>query len=139
MTPLAPASRAWPAVNKLGGQLRFLQSELREKGIELHIDPNHKSNDANRTRLIGIRRDRLRIALQRIWIGLGSVVAGSGGFPCLIFRRAAFATRPVAGGNRRFLVREEDVGRARTLIEEYRHAPGSDETAEIDISGMQED
>ena len=53
-------SRAWPAVNKLRGRLRFLQSALREKGIELDLDPSHKSNDANRTRLIGIRRDRSR-------------------------------------------------------------------------------
>ncbi|MGH9546190.1 MAG: putative signal transducing protein [Terriglobales bacterium] len=34
------------------------------------------------------------------------------------------------------LVREEDADRARRLIEEYRQAPGSDETAEIDISGL---
>jgi Putative prokaryotic signal transducing protein len=34
------------------------------------------------------------------------------------------------------LVREEDAARARRLIEEYRQAPGSDETAEIDISGL---
>ena len=37
------------------------------------------------------------------------------------------------------LVREEDVEKARSVIEEYRRAPGSDETAEIDISGMKED
>jgi hypothetical protein len=37
------------------------------------------------------------------------------------------------------LVREEDAEKARSVIEEYRRAPGSDETAEIDISGMQED
>ena len=37
------------------------------------------------------------------------------------------------------LVREEDADQARRVIEEYRQAPGSDETAEIDISGMQED
>jgi hypothetical protein len=37
------------------------------------------------------------------------------------------------------LVREEDADRARRVIEEYRQAPGSDETAEIDISGIQED
>jgi hypothetical protein len=37
------------------------------------------------------------------------------------------------------LVREEDAEKARNVIEEYRRAPGSDETAEIDISGMQED
>jgi hypothetical protein len=55
-----PKSRAWPAVNKLRGRLRMLQPALREKGIELDIDPNNKSNDANRTRLIGIRRDRAR-------------------------------------------------------------------------------
>jgi hypothetical protein len=35
-----------------------------------------------------------------------------------------------------YLVREEDAGRARRVIEEYRQAPGSDETAEIDISGL---
>ena len=29
--------------------------------------------------------------------------------------------------------------KARSVIEEYRQAPGSDETAEIDISGIQED
>jgi hypothetical protein len=52
--------RAWPAVNKLRGRLRFLQSALRERGIELDIDPSHKSNDANRTRLIGIRRSLAR-------------------------------------------------------------------------------
>ncbi len=34
------------------------------------------------------------------------------------------------------LVREEDADRALRLIEEYRQAPGSDETAEIDISGL---
>ena len=34
------------------------------------------------------------------------------------------------------LVREEDAARARSVIEEYRRAPGSDETAEIDISGL---
>ena len=33
------------------------------------------------------------------------------------------------------LVREEDVARARRVIEEYRQAPGDDETAEIDITG----
>ncbi len=33
------------------------------------------------------------------------------------------------------LVREEDADRARRVIEEYRRTPGSDETAEIDISG----
>jgi putative signal transducing protein len=37
------------------------------------------------------------------------------------------------------LVREEDTEKARNVIEEYRRAPGSDETAEIDISGMKED
>jgi hypothetical protein len=37
------------------------------------------------------------------------------------------------------LVREEDAEQARKVIEEYRRAPGSDETAEIDITGMQED
>lgn len=35
------------------------------------------------------------------------------------------------------LVREEDADEARRVIEEYRRAPsGSDETAEIDISGI---
>jgi hypothetical protein len=53
-------SRAWPAVNKLRGRLRTLQPALRERGIEMDIDPNLKSNDANRTRLIGIRRERSR-------------------------------------------------------------------------------
>jgi hypothetical protein len=33
-------------------------------------------------------------------------------------------------------VREEDAERARRVIEDYRRAPGSDETAEIDISGL---
>ena len=33
------------------------------------------------------------------------------------------------------LVREEDVARARRVIEEYRQAPWDDETAEIDITG----
>ena len=37
------------------------------------------------------------------------------------------------------LVREEDADEARRVIEEYRRAPGSDETAEIDISGIKED
>ena len=37
------------------------------------------------------------------------------------------------------LVREEDVDKAHRVIEEYRQAPGSDETAEIDISGMTEE
>ena len=34
------------------------------------------------------------------------------------------------------LVREEDAEQARRVIAEYRHAPGSDETAEFDISGL---
>src|ERR1700687_2645864 len=34
------------------------------------------------------------------------------------------------------LVREEDADEARRVIEEDRRAPGSDETAEIDISGL---
>ena len=34
------------------------------------------------------------------------------------------------------LVREEDAERARRVIEDYRLAPGSHETAEIDISGL---
>jgi Putative prokaryotic signal transducing protein len=34
------------------------------------------------------------------------------------------------------LVREEDADKAKRVIEEYRRAPGSDETAEIDISGL---
>lgn len=37
------------------------------------------------------------------------------------------------------LVREKDADQARRVIEQYRQAPGSDETAEIDISGIQED
>src|SRR5690348_16125369 len=37
------------------------------------------------------------------------------------------------------MVREEDADQARRVIEEYRQAPGSDETAEIDISGIKED
>jgi hypothetical protein len=37
------------------------------------------------------------------------------------------------------LVREADANEARRVIEEYRRAPGSDETAEIDISGVEED
>jgi hypothetical protein len=37
------------------------------------------------------------------------------------------------------LVRAEDAAKASRVIEEYRQAPGSDETAEIDISGIQED
>jgi hypothetical protein len=37
------------------------------------------------------------------------------------------------------LVRKEDADEARRVIEEYRRAPGSDETAEIDISGIKED
>jgi hypothetical protein len=34
------------------------------------------------------------------------------------------------------LVREEDADEAKRVIEEYRRVPGSDETAEIDISGL---
>jgi hypothetical protein len=34
------------------------------------------------------------------------------------------------------LVREEDADEAKHVIEAYRQAPGSDETAEIDISGL---
>jgi hypothetical protein len=34
------------------------------------------------------------------------------------------------------LVREEDAAKAKSVIEEYRRAPGADETAEIDISGL---
>jgi hypothetical protein len=37
------------------------------------------------------------------------------------------------------LVRAEDAAKASRVIKEYRQAPGSDETAEIDISGIQED
>ena len=37
------------------------------------------------------------------------------------------------------LVREEDANQARRVIEEYRRAPGDDETAEIDISGLPEE
>ena len=37
------------------------------------------------------------------------------------------------------LVREEDADEARRLIEAYRHTPGDDETAEIDISGLPEE
>jgi hypothetical protein len=37
------------------------------------------------------------------------------------------------------LVREEDADQARRVIEAYRRAPGDDETAEIDISGLPED
>jgi hypothetical protein len=37
------------------------------------------------------------------------------------------------------LVREEDADEARRVIEEYRRAPASDETAEIDVSGNLED
>ena len=33
------------------------------------------------------------------------------------------------------LVRAEDADKARRVIEEYRRAPGDDETAEVDISG----
>ena len=32
------------------------------------------------------------------------------------------------------LVRQEDAGRARQLIEDYRQSPDSDETSEIDLS-----
>ena len=48
--------RAWPATNKLRGRLRRLASPLRERGITLDLD--ERANDAARTRLIGIRRDR---------------------------------------------------------------------------------
>jgi hypothetical protein len=34
------------------------------------------------------------------------------------------------------LVREEDADQARRVIAEYRQAPGSDETAEFDVSGL---
>jgi hypothetical protein len=34
------------------------------------------------------------------------------------------------------LVREEDADEAKNVIEAYRRAPSSDETAEIDISGL---
>ena len=34
------------------------------------------------------------------------------------------------------LVREEDADQARRVIAEYRQAPGGDETAEFDISGL---
>src|SRR5580700_7120983 len=36
------------------------------------------------------------------------------------------------------LVREEDADEARRMIEEYRQAPGTDDTAEIDISEIEE-
>jgi Putative prokaryotic signal transducing protein len=39
---------------------------------------------------------------------------------------------PGVGGTVIF-VREEDAGKARRVIEEYRRAPGSDDTAEIEI------
>ncbi len=39
---------------------------------------------------------------------------------------------PGVGGNI-ILVREEDAEKARGIIEEYRRAPGSDDTAEIDV------
>lgn len=48
--------RTWPAANKLRGRLRRLASPLRERGISLDLD--ERANDAARTRLIGIRRNR---------------------------------------------------------------------------------
>lgn len=42
-------------------------------------------------------------------------------------------TFPGVGGTV-IVVRQEDAGRARQLIEEYRQAPADDETAEVDIS-----
>ncbi len=36
------------------------------------------------------------------------------------------------------LVREEDADQARRVIEEYRQVPGTDDTAEIDISEIEE-
>jgi hypothetical protein len=56
VTDTVRKSRTWPAVNKLRGELRRLQSPLRERGITLQLDD--RANDAARTRIIGIRRDR---------------------------------------------------------------------------------
>lgn len=56
VTDAVRKSRTWPAVNKLRGRLRRLASPLRHRGIFLNLD--ERANDAARTRLIGIRRDR---------------------------------------------------------------------------------
>jgi putative DNA primase/helicase len=56
VTDAVRKSRTWPAANKLRGRLRRLAGPLRERGITLDLDD--RANDAARTRLIGIRRDR---------------------------------------------------------------------------------
>jgi hypothetical protein len=56
VTDAVRKSRTWPSANKVRGRLRRLASPLRERGITLDLD--ERANDAARTRLIGIRRDR---------------------------------------------------------------------------------
>jgi putative DNA primase/helicase len=53
--------RSWPAPNKLRSRLRRLATALREKGIFLDLD--ERANDAARTRVIGIRRNRAPLQL----------------------------------------------------------------------------
>ena len=48
---------------------------------------------------------------------------------------AARDVLPGVGGTV-ILVREEDLKKARDLIQEYRQAPADEETSEIDISGV---
>ena len=48
---------------------------MRKKGIELHIDPNHKSNDANRNRLdVGFRAGATDVSNARQGFILGKSV-----------------------------------------------------------------
>ncbi|MGH9502501.1 MAG: putative signal transducing protein [Terriglobales bacterium] len=63
----------------------------------------------------------------------------STGIDCDITSLAAQQDILPGVGGTIILVREADAGRARSVIEEYRRAPGSDETAEIDISGLPEE
>lgn len=61
VTDAVRKSRSWPAANKLRGRLRRLATALREKGIFLDLDD--RANDAARTRIIGIRRNRAGAAV----------------------------------------------------------------------------
>ena len=57
VTDAVRKSRSWPASNKLRSRLRRLATALREKGIFLDLD--ERANDVARTRIIGIRRNRM--------------------------------------------------------------------------------
>jgi len=57
VTDTVRKSRSWPPANKLRSRLRRLATALREKGIFLDLD--ERANDIARTRIIGIRRNRL--------------------------------------------------------------------------------